>query len=107
MSLSNYHSCFKWLLLIGNRDVKHVGEDTSINNEINDVWIVKINGVGNVEWERSYGGSGEERGYAAVTTPDNGFLILATTNSYQNDGDVTGIMAMDPKLGEMKRISGC
>lgn len=53
-----------------------------------DVWVVKIDGSGNILWNKTYGGSGHERGYSIKNTPDGGFIVAGNTSS--NDGDVTG-----------------
>lgn len=52
-----------------------------------DVWLVKIDLQGNKLWERSYGGTGIDNGYAAVATIDGGFLIAGA--SISDDGLVS------------------
>ena len=53
-----------------------------------DTWIVKGDSLGNIEWQRCYGGSDYETGDAIQFTPDGGYVFISATNS--NDGDVTG-----------------
>jgi len=56
-----------------------------------DIWLVKIDGNGNIIWQHCYGGSSGERlggGYKEViSTNDGGFLVSARSQS--DDGDVT------------------
>ncbi|RYE23053.1 MAG: gliding motility-associated C-terminal domain-containing protein [Sphingobacteriales bacterium] len=54
----------------------------------NDIWIVKINSVGTIEWEKSLGGSRFERSPTIITTSDGGYIITGEADS--NDGDVSG-----------------
>jgi hypothetical protein len=70
--------------------------DVSINNGNKDLWIVKIDGMGNILWERSLGGSEDEsisRGlnqfHSKVTFVNDGngeYTFVATTKS--SDGDI-------------------
>lgn len=62
--------------------------DVSENNGGWDFWIFKINQYGRIQWERSYGGSGDEVAYLVRTAPDSGFIAAGETTS--NDSDVTG-----------------
>lgn len=63
------------------------GGDVSMNNGFNDFWIVKLTSQGAVQWEKNYGGSGDDYGYCGVQTSDGGFIIGGRTGS--NDGDVS------------------
>jgi uncharacterized repeat protein (TIGR01451 family) len=53
-----------------------------------DVWIVKTNSSGNIDWEKSYGGSSLDVGQAIKQTSDGGYIFAGTTLS--TDGDVSG-----------------
>lgn len=53
-----------------------------------DIWVLKLTGAGNVEWQKRYGGSGFDIGNHITITGDGGYLIAATSSS--NDGDITG-----------------
>ena len=45
------------------------------------VWLVKINGEGNIVWQKCFNGSKDDYGYAIIQTSDNGFLVSATSKS--------------------------
>lgn len=62
--------------------------DVTFNNGAADVWIVKMDSAGTLQWQKSYGGTGYDYGYFISETPDGGYII--TANSDSNDGDVTG-----------------
>ncbi|QHV97896.1 T9SS type A sorting domain-containing protein [Spirosoma endbachense] len=53
-----------------------------------DIWVVKLNDKGVMEWQRALGGSNDEFGYSVQATPDKGYIVAGTTSS--NDGNVTG-----------------
>jgi len=53
-----------------------------------DVWIVKTNAFGVIEWQKVYGGTEDELAYAVVPTDDGGFMVTGSANS--TDFDVTG-----------------
>lgn len=52
-----------------------------------DFWMVKIDGNGNLLWERSFGGSGIEISYDIAKTLDGGYVL--TGNTFSADGDVS------------------
>ncbi|MDC8001810.1 T9SS type A sorting domain-containing protein [Aequorivita todarodis] len=62
--------------------------DVTNNHGDYDVWIVKLNDIGEIQWEHSYGGSGYDSGRSVKQTSDGGYIILADSES--NDGDVDG-----------------
>lgn len=53
-----------------------------------DFWLVKIDGTGNLVWEKSFGGTAYERAIAVDENTDLGYCITGYTNS--NDHDVSG-----------------
>lgn len=53
-----------------------------------DYWIVKLNAVGTIQWQKSYGGTSDEYAQSVLQTSDNGYMILGYSQS--NDGDVIG-----------------
>jgi len=56
------------------------------NRDYWDLWLAKLDACGNLQWERSYGGSEYETARDMVQTPDGGYLVLGETNS--SDGGV-------------------
>jgi uncharacterized repeat protein (TIGR01451 family) len=53
-----------------------------------DIWVVKLNSSGVLQWQKTLGGSSDESPVRLRITNDNNLLILSTSSS--NDGDVTG-----------------
>ncbi len=53
-----------------------------------DFWVVKLNSVGSIEWQRPLGGSGDDHAGSIQQTIDGGYIVVG--NSDSNDGDVSG-----------------
>lgn len=51
-----------------------------------DLWVVKLSTCGEIQWQKSFGGTGYESAKDLLQTDDGGLLILGETNS--TDGDV-------------------
>ncbi|PHR49568.1 MAG: hypothetical protein COA32_00120 [Fluviicola sp.] len=62
--------------------------DVTVNNGGDDYWIIKLDLAGNIIWQKSLGGSGNESGSSIEQTTDGGYIVAGF--SYSNDGDVTG-----------------
>lgn len=62
--------------------------DVSGNHGYGDYWIVKLDFSGNIEWQKSLGGSGGDYAYSVQQTSDRGYIVAGTSSS--NDGDVSG-----------------
>lgn len=62
--------------------------DVSSIHGLSDCWIIKTDSLGNIEWEKTYGGIESEEAYSIDTTADGGYIFGGRSSS--NDGDVTG-----------------
>jgi len=67
---------------------KSTDGDVTENHGGMDCWIVKLDAWGTIEWQKSYGGSGNEVATAIKQTTDGGYIAAGTSDSI--DGDVTG-----------------
>ena len=47
-----------------------------------DVWILKLDTVGDTIWTRNYGGSERDYGYSVQQTNDGGYIIAGNTKSF-------------------------
>lgn len=57
------------------------------NNGARDIWVVKTNALGIIQWENTYGGTNDDRAYFTTQTSDGNYIMAGYTES--NDGDVT------------------
>ena len=53
-----------------------------------DGWAVKLSNTGNIEWQKTLGGSGWDDLWGAKQTADHGYILAGESTS--NDGDATG-----------------
>ena len=54
-----------------------------------DMWLVKLDSIGNIDWSKCYGGSDGDNGTSVERTSDGGYIVAGGTVS--RDGDVTGV----------------
>lgn len=57
-------------------------------NETSDFWLIKTDSLGEIEWEQSYGSSGDDQPYDIIQTQNGDFVLAGYTDGY--DGDVIG-----------------
>lgn len=54
-----------------------------------DVYLIKTDSEGNLDWQKTYGGKGDDNGWAIKKTADNNYLIAGFSNSFGNgDWDI-------------------
>ncbi|MCK9289987.1 MAG: T9SS type A sorting domain-containing protein [Bacteroidales bacterium] len=61
--------------------------DASGNHGASDYWVVKLDDTGNIQWQKSLGGSESEWAYSIQQTTDGGYIVAGW--SYSNNGDVS------------------
>jgi len=57
------------------------GNKTSPNYGNEDAWVVKLDSLGNVQWDRTLGGAGVDIAVAVEPTSDGGYLVGADSDS--------------------------
>lgn len=50
-----------------------------------DVWVVRLDKVGKMLWQKNFGGSGIEIGYSITPTEDGNFIVVGDTRSSDKD----------------------
>jgi hypothetical protein len=63
------------------------GDVTDKTDTSFDFWLLKFDAAANLEWSKTYGGSGDDRGRSLIQTQDGGFALLGYASS--SDGDVS------------------
>ena len=58
-----------------------VGTTTSLGAGNKDIWLIKLDEIGNVDWSKTYGGEALEYGFD-VTTLNDGYVFTGSTSSY-------------------------
>jgi Secretion system C-terminal sorting domain/PKD-like domain len=57
------------------------------NNGMADVWVAKLDRLGNILWQNCYGGPDYERVRDAILTPDGGLLLMSRI--FDSGGDIS------------------
>lgn len=60
--------------------------DITANQGLIDIWLIKINDSGIIQWQKTYGGSDYDEAFSIIQTADLGFIFAGYTSS--NDGDI-------------------
>jgi hypothetical protein len=71
----NKYDTFFSVVLLPTGGFAMAGRTHSFGNGDADVWLVVTDKDGKEVWNRTYGGPGEENGYALSLTPDSGFAV--------------------------------
>jgi hypothetical protein len=58
------------------------GKTLSFSGYNYDFWLVKTDANGNMQWNRTYGGIGDDRASALAKTADGGYALAGVTNSF-------------------------
>jgi hypothetical protein len=73
--------------LAGQKDFSSTTNNVySMNGKGVDFWLVKTNTYGNIEWNKTYGGSWHEGANALVRTSDGGYALAGYTWSFEPNG---------------------
>lgn len=71
----------------------HIGSSSSNNGDVTgnhgsgDIWVLKTNAIGDIMWQKCFGGSYLDIGTSIQQTSDGGYILAGITASH--DGDVS------------------
>lgn len=68
-------------ILAGASTSSKSGDKTSYNQGAEDIWVIKIDAKGQLQWQNSFGGNGNDIPVDIIRTKDKGYLIVANSNS--------------------------
>jgi len=71
------------------------GSTTSYGAGGYDIWVLKLNDWGEVEWQRTYGGCGDEFALSVDDTNEGGFIVAGYTNSFGAGADDFWVFKLD------------
>lgn len=74
------------MIVVGNTN-SYDGDIVKENDQI-DIWVIKIDNLGNKEWSKTIGGSKNDYGTGIIATNDGNYIISGYSES--SDGDVSG-----------------
>ena len=64
-----------------------INAEVSPGHGSEDMWVVKLNPVGTIQWQQALGGSDREESFSIRETLDGGYILTGVTDS-DNTGDV-------------------
>jgi hypothetical protein len=79
-----------------------VGHTTSYGAGLFDMWLVKTDSSGNMQWSKTYGGTGDDWGSNIILTPDGGYAITGQTYSTSTGFD--GWLVKTDQAGDVQWI---
>lgn len=68
---------------------------TSSQGQVSDLWLIKVNSIGQELWDKVFGGSGEDAGYSVSQTRDGGYIVAGTTKSYGMGSEYLWLLKTD------------
>ncbi|GAA0871575.1 Ig-like domain-containing protein [Gangjinia marincola] len=80
--------------------------DVNINNGFYDYWMVKTDLNGTIQWQKTFGFDGSDRGQALIQTKDGGYFltgyfdVTASGGQGNEDGKITSIKSAEHGIGE-------
>ncbi len=72
-------------IVAGYSDSNNDGDVTG-NHGSNDYWVIKLDNLGNLQWQKSLGGTDSDKAYSIQQTTDGGYIVAGT--SYSINGDI-------------------
>lgn len=72
-----------------------IGNTLSFGAGYYDIWLLKLNGWGRVQWQKTYGGPKADYGHSICQTADGGFIVAGETASFGSGGIDAWILKLD------------
>ncbi|ASJ03529.1 hypothetical protein A3L09_09815 [Thermococcus profundus] len=100
---SEYDDQFNDVTVADNGDIIIVGDyrATGADGGGASVWVVRLDGNGNVRWQKTYGGNRTDSATAVSTTPDGEILVAGITLNFGAGGYDFWVLRLD-KNGKIK-----
>jgi predicted secreted protein len=62
-----------------------------------DVWLLKVDGSGDMQWNRTYGGEEADFAFSVIATSDGGYAVAGYTGSFGAGGDDFWLIKTDSR----------
>jgi len=59
-----------------------IGETSSFGAGSSDIWILKLSSDGDIEWQKTYGGTSYDEALSIQQTNDGGYIVAGSTDSF-------------------------
>lgn len=77
-------------MLAGRSNGSLTGDLTLTNHGSYDMWIIKLNALGNIDWQRLLGGNLNDEAHSVIETSDGGYIVAGASSSSEN-GNITAV----------------
>ena len=77
-----------------------LGNKTTISNEDTDIYIIKLDSIGNEQWSQNYGNGSNDYGQSILQNSDGGYTIKFIVKSFGVENTSTGLIKIN-SIGEM------
>ena len=57
------------------------GQSSSLGNPLGDIWILKLKSNGDIDWQKTYGGTASSTANCIKQTSDGGYIVAGETSS--------------------------
>ncbi len=57
------------------------GYTIDVDSVTKDLWVIKIDTIGNIIWEKNYGNEYDDEAYSIIQTQDKGYIVCGATTS--------------------------
>jgi hypothetical protein len=71
------------------------GWTTSSGAGMTDAWLMKIDALGEIEWQKTYGGENQEEATGLIQTADGGYALSAFTDTFPTSGHGCWVVRVD------------
>lgn len=71
------------------------GSTASLGEGENDIWVLKLDSDGEIAWQKTYGGSGNDYANCIELTMDGGYIVAGTTYSFGAGGSDAWLLKLD------------
>jgi predicted secreted protein len=78
-----------------------IGSENSFGAGSYDAWLVKTDSLGNILWNKTYGGVGDDEANSIIQTSDGGYAIAGYTNTSSSSGTDDGWLVKTDASGNM------
>ncbi len=90
----------KGFIIVGETGIDTVEYGDTVVNV--DVYLIKTDSLGNMLWQKTFGGSEQDDGEAVQQTNDSGYIIVGTTSSFGDTISCDACLIKTDRLGNLQ-----
>jgi hypothetical protein len=67
--------------------------------ELRDIWVLKLNALGVIQWQKTYGGASNDYAYSIQQTTNGDYIVAGDTASFGGGNGDVWVLKLDPSGG--------